>query len=128
VTGVFASLAGLVVAIHLAFVAFAAFGGLLALRWPRVAWVHVPCAAWAVFIEFSGRICPLTPLENHLRSRAGLGPYSGDFVAQYVFPLLYPDGLTRRAQIVIGMAVVAINAAVYLYLLKRRRRRLPFAL
>ena len=120
-TAVYSSLAGLVVALHLAFVAFVALGALLALRWPRLAWVQVPCVAWAAFIEFSGRICPLTPLENDLRARAGLNPYSGDFVAQYVFPLLYPDGLTRRAQIVIGMAVVAINAAVYGYLLRRRR-------
>ena len=117
-----AFLAGLVVALHLAFVAFAALGALLAIRWPRAVWVHIPCAAWAVFIEFSGRICPLTPLENDLRSKAGLDPYSGDFVARYVFPLLYPEGLTRRAQIVIGLAVLAINIAIYAYLLRRRRR------
>jgi hypothetical protein len=121
VTTVFASLAALVVAFHLAFVAFAALGALLAIRWPRIVWVHLPCAAWAVFIELSGRICPLTPLENDLRSKAGLDAYSGDFVARYVFPLLYPEGLTRQAQIVIGLLVIAINAAIYLYLLRRPR-------
>ena len=104
-TTVFALLAGLVVAIHLAFVAFAALGALLAFRRPRVVWVHLPCVAWAAFIELSGRICPLTPLENDLRSMAGLDAYSGDFVARYVFPVLYPEGLTRQAQIVIGLRV-----------------------
>ena len=120
-TTTFALLAWLIVALHLAFAAFAALGALLSIRWPRVVWVHLPCAAWAVFIEFSGRICPLTPLENDLRSKAGLDAYSGDFVARYMFPLLYPEGLTRRSQIVIGLAVVAINIAIYLYLLRRRR-------
>ena len=108
-----ALLATLVVVFHLAFVVFAAFGSLLALRWPRVAWIHVPAAAWAVYIELSGGICPLTPLENSLRARAGLDFYSGDFVAQYLFPVLYPDGLTRTAQIAIGVFVLTMTLATY---------------
>ena len=119
-----AILAALVVAVHLVFVVFAALGGLLALRWPRMAWVHVPCAAWAAFVEFSGRICPLTPLENALRARAGLEPYSGDFVAAYVFPILYPEGLTRNAQVAIGIFVIALNVIVYGWVLRRRMRPL----
>lgn len=115
------ALAALVVAVHLAFVVFAALGGVLALRWPFIAWVHVPCAAWAAFVEFSGRICPLTPLENALRRRAGLDLYSGDFVANYVFPVLYPEGLTRDAQIVIGAFVVALNTIAYGWVMWRRR-------
>src|SRR5687767_13714751 len=95
------TLAVLVVVAHLAFVLFATLGGVLAARWPAIAWVHVPCAAWAAFVEFSGRICPLTPLENALRQRAGLEAYSGDFVATYIFPVLYPEGLTRDAQLAI---------------------------
>jgi len=109
-----------VVVAHLVFVAFAVGGGLLALRWPRVAWVHAPAAAWAAFIEFSGRICPLTPLENALRRRAGLDDYTGDFIAAYVFPVLYPSGLTRRAQIGLGLVVVAVNVAAYWVVLRRR--------
>lgn len=108
-----AALAASVVVVHVLFVVFATLGGLLALRWPRIAWVHVPCAAWAAFVEFSGRICPLTPLENELRRRAGLDLYSGDFVAYYIFPILYPEGLTRDAQIVIGAVVVAMNVVAY---------------
>ena len=120
-----ALLAALVVAAHLSFVVFATAGGALVLRWPRVAWVHLPAAAWAVFVEFTGRLCPLTPLENELRRRAGLGEYSGDFVANYVFPVLYPEGLTRDAQIAIGAFVLLLNVVAYGLVLRQavRRRR-----
>lgn len=117
---VFALLAGAIVVLHLAFVLFAASGALLALRWPRLPWVHLPAAAWAVFIEFSGGICPLTPLENGLRARAGLDYYSGDFVARYLFPVLYPDGLTRDAQMVAGALVLGLNLGLYAWLWRRR--------
>lgn len=120
---VYAVLAALVVAAHLFFVVFATLGGMLALRWPRVAWVHVPMAGWGAFVEFTGRICPLTPLEQELRQRAGLPPYAGDFVAEYIFPVLYPEGLTRDAQLVMGAFVVAINVAAYGFVLLRRAGR-----
>jgi hypothetical protein len=107
----------------LVFVVFATLGGMLVLRWPRVAWVHLPAAAWAAYVEFSGRVCPLTPLENAARRRAGLEEYSGDFVANYIFPLLYPAGLTREAQLVIGAFVVAINAVAYVFVLRTRRTK-----
>lgn len=115
-------LAAAVVFVHLAFVAFAIGGGLLALRWPRIAWVHLPAAAWAAFVEFSGGLCPLTPLENTLRRRAGLEPYAGDFIAAYVFPVLYPEGLTRQMQLAMGLVVVVMNVAAYTWILRRRRR------
>jgi hypothetical protein len=117
------ALAALVVFVHLAFVVFATLGAMLAIRWPRIAWVHVPCAAWAAFVEFSGGTCPLTPLENALRRRAGLDLYRGDFVAAYVFPVLYPDGLTREAQLVIGLFVVLLNVAGYGWVIRRVGRR-----
>lgn len=117
------ALAAAVVAIHVLFVVFAVVGGVLALRWPRIAWLHLPAAAWAAFVEFSGGICPLTPLENTLRQRAGLEPYSGDFIATYVFPVLYPEGLSRRAQIAMGIVVVAINLIAYRVAWNRHKRR-----
>src|SRR5687767_3914628 len=120
--GTYAALAALVVFAHLAFVVFATLGGMLALRWPRIAWVHLPAAAWAAFVEFSGRLCPLTPLENVLRRRAGLEDYSGDFVANYIFPVLYPEGLTREAQIATGAFVLALNAIAYTFVLRSRKR------
>jgi hypothetical protein len=121
--GGIAVLATLIVVAHLLFVVFATVGGVLAVRWPRIAWVHLPCATWAAFVEFSGRICPLTPLENALRQRAGLDSYSGDFVANYIFPVLYPEGLTRDAQIAIGSFVVVLNVIAYAWVFWRRRRK-----
>lgn len=121
----FALLAGLVVVAHLAFVAFAVLGGLLALRWLAIAWVHVPAAVWAAYVELSGRLCPLTPLENSLRVKAGLDDYSGDFVSRYLFPILYPDGLTRDAQVVIGIVVIALNTAAYSWVVARRAKKKP---
>jgi hypothetical protein len=118
---VYQFLAALVVVAHLAFVVFATVGGMLVLRWPRIAWIHLPAAAWAAFVELSGRLCPLTPLENALRRRAGLDDYSSDFVANYVFPMLYPTGLTREAQMAIGLFVIVMNVVAYGWVIRRRR-------
>jgi hypothetical protein len=95
-------------------------GGLLVLRRPSVAWLHLPAVVWAIFVEYSGWICPLTPLENALRERAGLPLYSGDFIAQYVFPLLYPDNLTRATQLMLGTLALLLNIVVYAIVLRRR--------
>ena len=114
-------LATLVVAAHLAFVAFVAIGGLFVLRWRKLLYLHLAAIGWAVYVEWSGAICPLTPLENTLRAAAGLEAYAGDFVAEYVFPVLYPDGLTRGGQLAIGAAVLAVNGCIYAMLLRRRR-------
>ena len=119
----FGIVAGLLVAAHVAFVVFAVAGGLLTLRWPRVAWIHLPAVAWAAYIEMSGGVCPLTPLENEWRARAGLDLYSGDFIARYVFPALYPEGLIPETQVALGVLVLAVNAAVYGWLLRARRQR-----
>jgi hypothetical protein len=118
--GGYAVLAGAVVLLHMLFVAFAVSGAVLALRWRWLPWIHLPAVLWAAFIEFSGGICPLTPIENELRAAAGLDYYSGDFIAEYLFPLLYPEGLTRQAQVVIGSLVIAINVAAYGWLFRRR--------
>jgi hypothetical protein len=118
-----ALLASLTVIVHLLFVVFATMGGMLAVRWPRIAWIHLPAAAWAVFVELSGGICPLTPLEQALRRRAGLPDYSGDFVANYIFPVLYPEGLTRGAQFAIGGFVVVTNVVAYVWVFWRRKHQ-----
>ncbi len=95
------------------------FGGLLALRWWRIAWLHVPAFVWGAAIEFGGWICPLTPLENRLREMSGEGGYAGGFVERYLVPVLYPEELTREIQIGLGIAVLLINLAVYGSLLRR---------
>ena len=107
---------------HAAFVAFVVLGGLLVLRWPHLAWVHLPVVAWGAGIQFTGGICPLTPLENHLRALAHEQGYAGGFVEHYVFGLLYPEGLTRDVQILLGLGVLALNGAVYAWLWYRRRQ------
>lgn len=113
----------MVVGLHAAFVLFVVFGGLLVWRWPRAAWVHLPAAAWGAIIEFAGWTCPLTPLENRLRALAYEPGYTGDFVARYVFPVLYPEGLTREVQVTLGLAVMALNALIYWWVLTGRRER-----
>ena len=114
-------IADLVVVIHFAFVLFVVLGGLLVLRWPRLAYLHLPAAAWGVLIEFAGWICPLTPLEQSLRLKAGEQGYSGSFIEHYVLPLLYPSALTRTIQVVLGAIVIAVNLGIYGYLLRIRR-------
>lgn len=119
----YSAAADVVLVVHLGFVLFVALGGLLALRWPRIAWIHIPAAIWGAAIEFGGWICPLTPIENDLRARAGESPYTGDFVARYLLPVLYPEGLTRDAQVVLGLGVVLLNTVIYFIVFRRKRAR-----
>lgn len=112
-----------VLIVHFAFVAFVIAGGALVLRWPRLAWLHMPAVFWGAVVEFAGWICPLTPLENVLRSAAGEAAYRGDFVQHYLLALLYPEGLTRSTQLLLGLAVIAVNALFYALLLFRMRGR-----
>ena len=112
-----------VLVLHGLFIAWAAFGALAVWRWPRLLVLHLPALAWGVWIEISGGICPLTPLENRLRHAAGQAGYDGGFVEHYLLALIYPEGLTREVQIALGVAVIVINAAVYGVLVRRALRR-----
>lgn len=115
-------LADFLVLLHAAFVLFVALGALLVWRWPRVAWLHLPAAVWGIAIEWRGAICPLTPLEHWLRDRAGQAGYEGDFVQHYVMPALYPAGLNREVQIVLGALALLINVGLYYWIVRRRRQ------
>src|SRR3989442_7925749 len=110
-----------VVLLHVAFVTFVVLGGFLVWRWRWVALVHVPCALWGIAIEYGGWICPLTPLENALRARAGLEGYRGGFVEHYVIPALYPAGLARPTQAVLGTLVLAGKPVAYRAVLRPER-------
>lgn len=119
---IFRLLADAVVLLHLAFIVFALLGGWLVLWRSWWAWWHLPAACWAFLIEMRGWICPLTPLENRLRRLGGAAGYRGGFVENYIVPLIYPEALNRDSQFLLGMLVVAVNLAVYSYVILRRRK------
>ncbi|OJZ19044.1 MAG: hypothetical protein BGP21_13270 [Thiobacillus sp. 65-29] len=114
-------LADLLVLLHLGFVAFVVGGGFLVARHPWLAALHLPAAAWGAWIEFSGGICPLTPLENHLRRLGGGEAYQGDFVERYLLPVLYPEQLTVSLQQGLGAMVIAVNLIAYAWVWRRLR-------
>jgi hypothetical protein len=114
-------LADTVVVVHLGFVLFALFGALLAFRWPKTVWLHLPALVWGAYIEFSGRVCPLTPLENWLRRQGGGAGYTSSFIEQYLLPVLYPADLTTNLQLILGSLLVLVNIALYGLLLRKSR-------
>ena len=111
-----------VVIVHFLFIVFVVGGGLLVLRWPRLAMLHIPAACWGTLIELSGWICPLTPLENGFRQAAGEAGYQQSFIEHYLLPVIYPAGLTRGIQLAMAAAVILINLLIYGWLVHRRRR------
>ena len=112
-----------VLLLHLGFILFVLLGGLLALRWRRAPLLHLPAVAWGVYIELSGGLCPLTPLENRLRIAAGEAGYTGGFIEHYLLALIYPAGLTHEIQYVLAAIVVGVNGLAYAWVWRRRRRR-----
>ena len=115
-------LADLVVVLHSFFVLFVLLGGFLVLWKPSVAWYHLPAVFWAAWLEFSGWICPLTPLENLLRQKGGVAGYNVGFVEHYIVPILYPTSLTREMQFTLGMIVLSLNIGVYFIVWMRMRK------
>src|SRR5215470_13941125 len=108
-----------VLVVHVAFVVFVVLGGALVLRWPKLAWIHLPAVVWAALVEVNGWICPLTPLEVSLRKAAGESGYAGGFIEHYIVALLYPEGLTRAMQIAFGILVVLVNIVIYFVATRR---------
>lgn len=115
-------LADALVIAHFGFTAFVIFGGFLTWRWPRIAFAHLPALAWGIWVEVSGAICPLTPLENQLRMRGGEAGYSGGFLAHYIGSILYPAGLTPHIQWLLGGMLVGLNGFAYGWLNARKSR------
>ncbi|MGZ8136329.1 MAG: DUF2784 domain-containing protein [Methylococcaceae bacterium] len=113
-------LADLLVVIHFSFILFVMLGGLLVLKWRKLMWLHLPAAIWGALIEFAGWICPLTIIENRLRSGSDAGAYSSGFIEHYIMPLIYPSALTREIQIGLGLLVILVNFFVYRKLFKKR--------
>ncbi len=117
-------LADAVLVLHLLFILFVVLGGFFVWRWPKLAWLHLPAVVWGAWIELSHGICPLTPLENELRRRAGAQGYEGDFISHYLLPLIYPEGLKPETQMLLGLAALALNAALYWRAVVRAREGL----
>jgi hypothetical protein len=107
--------------VHLLFIGFALFGALFALRWRWVPALQLPAAAWGIYVELSGGICPLTPLENSLRGMGGQAGYAGSFVESYLLPIIYPTGLTSDVQVLLAAVVLLVNLVIYGFLFRRRR-------
>ena len=114
--------ADLTLILHVIFIVFVVFGGVAVLWRRRLAWLHVPCALWGILIEYAGWICPLSYLENSLRSAAGAGAYTGSFISHYLVPLVYPSGLNSQLQVLLGTAVLAINIIIYILVWWRWKR------
>ena len=111
-----------IVVVHLIFILFVILGGLALFKWPWMIWVHVPAAVWGGLVELVGAPCPLTPLENHLRQAGNADAYSGGFIDHYIMPIVYPPGLTRQTQVVLGVLILAVNFAIYFKFLTRKTK------
>lgn len=118
-------LADALVVAHLLFIVFALLGGLLAFWRPWTLLLHLPAALWICLIEFRGGICPLTPLENSLRSKAGQQGYSESFVEHYLIPVIYPPGLDHHTQLILGCIALCVNVAIYTLFIRFARRSRP---
>ncbi len=116
-------LADAIVLLHLLFIVFVVSGGFLALKWRQLVYVHLPAVVWGVYIEFTGKICPLTPLENRYRLLSGELGYEGGFIERYLIPVIYPVNLTRDIQIALGFTALLINVGAYAWLVYRWRKR-----
>lgn len=115
-------LADIVLLLHAAFVAYTLFGGLLVLRFPKLLWLHLPVLLWGVAVQWADWICPLTPLENSLRSLAGESGYPGDFLEFWILRILYPEHLTIELRYLLGILLIAFNVVVYLFVVARKYR------
>ena len=109
----YALFADLVLVLHATFILFVVFGGLLVIWRRRLIWLHIPAATWGILIEFQGWVCPLTYLENDLRAAAGGSGYAVGFINHYLVPLVYPVGLSHETQVLLGLAVLLVNAIIY---------------
>ena len=116
-------LANLIIVFHFLFIVFVLLGGLLVVKWPKMIWLHLPAILWGFLVELNGWMCPLTPWENHLRELAGKLAYEGDFIGEYLIPLIYPVNLTRELQYTFAAIVVFVNTAVYCYIWYRQKIR-----
>ena len=116
---IYSFFADLLVIFHFVFILLVVFGGLFALKWPKVAYLHIPATVWGGLIEIQGWVCPLTPIENRLRQAAGITAYREGFIEHYLIPIIYPTELTREDQLFLGLSVFILNGIIYIWVLLR---------
>ena len=115
-------LADLTLFLHLLFILYVLFGALLCLHYLRWATLHLPALLWGIWVEWSGAICPLTPVENYFRHRAFESGYQGGFIDHYLVQIVYPQGLTRTAQWILAAGLLFLNVCIYLYVIRRHKK------
>ena len=105
--------ANLTLITHFIFILFVIFGGLLFFIISKIIYIHIPALFWGIYIELTGSVCPLTYLENWFLYQGGLITYSDNFIGNYLFPIIYPEGLTNEIQIYLGISLIVINILIY---------------
>jgi hypothetical protein len=115
--------ADVVLLAHFAFIVFALFGGAIVFFKRRAAWFHIPAVMWSAAVNFASWICPLTPLENSFRAKAGQAGFEGGFIQHYIEPLVYPGGMPRKMELIAGVSVLVWNVLMYLIVIHWGRRR-----
>ena len=106
-------LANLTLIAHLIFILFVIFGGMLFFIFSKIIYIHIPSLLWGIYIELTNSICPLTYLENWFLYKSELSTYSSGFINNYLFPIIYPEGLTAEIQIYLGVSLIVINIFIY---------------
>ena len=114
--------ANLTLIAHLIFILFVIFGGLLFFIFSKVVYIHLPALLWGIYIELNNSVCPLTYLENWFLNKAGLATYSNGFINNYLYPLIYPEGLTNNIQLYLGITLIVINILIYGFIFKNFQR------
>ena len=117
-------LANLTLFTHLIFILFVIFGGLLFFIFSKVFYIHLPALLWGIYIELTNSVCPLTYLENWFLNKAELATYSNGFINNYLFPIVYPEGLTTNIQIYLGSLLIIINIFIYGLIFKKFKSRI----
>ena len=119
---IYSFLADLLVVFHLVFILYVMASALLIFKWPKTLWLHLPACFWGMTVEFTGWICPLTPWEIQLRRLAGEEGYTGSFIENYLIPIIYPNGLTREVQMLLGGTVLIVNLSLYTLILIKKEK------
>ena len=116
-------LADIVVYIHFGFVFFVIFGGLIYYLWSNCPYLHLPAIFWGLWIELSGSVCPLTPIENWLIEHSGGASYRSSFIEQHITQFLYPTDLDQNIKYYLAAGLIVINLIIYIHIIRKRGRR-----